>query len=93
MTAKLLKTDGTATDIAPVNGTDFTLEECYAHIGCEIIEVIYHLPDDQVLIVDEDGFRNKNPQANYLATILARAAGLEGPIVGNAILCPASMLL
>ena len=38
--AKLFRTDGTAMDITPKNGTDFQLDELYEALDCELVEVI-----------------------------------------------------
>lgn len=91
MSAKLLKIDGTATDITPANGKSFTLQECYKAIGCEMIQVV-RLKKNQILIVDEEGLLKGNPIVNTEATRLAREAGTAEGIVGNAIMCPSKML-
>lgn len=91
MTAKLLKIDGTSVDIIPENGKDFKLHECYKHIGCDIIEVVY-LDGKNILIIDEEGLLKEDATVNRKATTLAREAGTATAIVGNVILCSHKML-
>lgn len=91
MNAKLLLADGRSSEIMPKNGKHFSLEECYAIIDCQTIEVVA-LGDGMMLIVDEEGLLKANPKVNALATQLAREAGTAEGIVGNAIWCPSRML-
>lgn len=71
--ALLLKPDGTQREVQPA-GRSFTLEELYALIGCDTVEVIY-LPDGRPLVMDEDGKYRKLP-VNEEATRLGRIAGI-----------------
>ena len=90
MKARLIKTDGTETEITPENGTDFQLEECYKHIGCDLIQVVY-LSEEEIMIVDEEGLMKSNFEVNHKASRIAvRARAAEG-IVGNAMVIPSSM--
>ncbi len=90
MTAKLLKSDGTSTNVSPANGVSFKLHECYELIDCEYVEVVY-LDGENILIVDEEGLMNPEFIINQEATIYARIAGTATTIAGNAILCPHEM--
>ena len=56
-----------------------TFKECYALVGCKLLEVVY-LGDGGVMLVDEEGLFN-NPVLNPLATLFA-----GHPIVGTAVL-------
>jgi hypothetical protein len=86
MNAIFLPTVTEPTEIVPANGSDFTLQELYNAIGCEMIEIVY-LPNDIILIVDEEGMLKPNPVINRLASHFAHQR-----IVGNAILCPKAMV-
>lgn len=77
-------------EIEPKNGTDFTLEECYKHIGCDMVELV-NLRDGRILIVDEEGLLKSDFVVNHEASKLARKARASEGIVGNAILCPEEM--
>jgi hypothetical protein len=56
-----------------------SFKECYALVGCKLLEVVY-LGDGGVMLVDEEGLFN-NPVLNPLATLFA-----GHPIVGKAVL-------
>lgn len=65
----------------------FTLEECYEHIGCDLVEVV-NLNDGRIIILDEEGLLKADPVINFIATGLASHAYKQFfPIVGNCILC------
>jgi hypothetical protein len=87
MKAKLIKTDGTNVEVKPENGTDFTLEELYKHLECDIIEVVY-MPNDQIMIIDEEGRLKENPKLNPEATRMYK----RGYIFGHAIICNKDLL-
>jgi hypothetical protein len=65
--AILILTDGTQKEISPANGTNFTLQECYKLIGCDMIEII-RLADGRVMIIDEEGKFKDDFQINYVAS-------------------------
>ena len=89
MIAILIKPDGTETKIAPKNGKDFQLEELYKLIGCELIEVVYHIKGKGlIMIVDEEGKLKPNSQPNLQAT---KYLEFSDTIVGNAVICQKSM--
>lgn len=56
-----------------------TFKECYALVGCSMLEVV-RLSDGGILLVDEEGLFN-GPVVNPQATLLAGHA-----IVGNAVM-------
>jgi hypothetical protein len=89
--AKLIKADGTETEIQPINGKNFSLTECYQHLNCDLIEVVY-LNDKEILIVDEEGLLKSNCAVNVKASTIAVRAKASDGIVGDAIHCPSSML-
>lgn len=79
-------------EIAPRNGSDFTLEEAQSYVE-GYIETI-RLTDEQIMIVNEDGKFSKS--YNLLATGIANlhnAIARNDYISGNVIICPSSMLL
>lgn len=90
MNALLIKTTGESSFITPKNGKDFTLEELYALIGCELIEVVYPIEDNgNIFIIDEEGkLAGKIP--NAAATLLWGVTG--DYLAGDVIYCPSEML-
>lgn len=98
MEAILFKTDGTQETIIPANGKNFSLKECYSHIGCDMIEVAYlnnaGKPNDPIFICDEEGLYSKNNLLNRQATEIYRESWQDYSIglVGNVIYCPSRML-
>lgn len=71
-----IRVDGVVEDIAPINGSDFSLEEMYSLTGQDIVEHIY-LPNDKILIVDEEGLYRQSLEINWLATQIVSKAALE----------------
>ena len=58
-------------------------------IGCDWVEVV-QLPrfiPNSCLIVDEDGLLKKDPEINYIASLLYDTPVHGNPIAGNAVLC------
>lgn len=68
-TAQLIKPSGEITEIKPANGIDFSLEECYTLIGCEMVEVV-SLADGRIMILDEEGKLKDEFELNAKATEL-----------------------
>jgi len=63
--ALLLKTNGEQYDVAPNNGTDFTLEEMQGYVN-GLIELIY-LSDGRIMIINEEGAIDDVSEPNELA--------------------------
>ena len=83
--AKLIKTDGSVTDVAPKNGKDFKLDELRELIGCEYIEIVrVPLTHGKILIVDEEGKLN-GKEFNERATVIY--GNILDYIVGDALMC------
>lgn len=90
MNALLIKATGESQFITPKNGTDFTLEELYTLIGCDLIEVVYPLVDNgNIFIIDEEG-KLTGKDINYAATIMWGVTG--DVLVGDVVYCPSEML-
>ena len=66
--AKLIKADGTETEVKPADGVKFTLEEMQKYVG-GCIEII-DLPSGEVLIVNEEGKCVDEPVVNIKATAI-----------------------
>ena len=83
--------DGGIKEIAPKNGSDFSLEEAQSHVD-GYIEVV-RLTDEQIMIVNEDGKFNKsyNPIASGIAD-LHNAIAKGDYISGDVVICPTDML-
>lgn len=71
-----IRVDGVVDDISPKNGSDFSLEELYSLIGQDIVEHVY-LPNDKLLIVDEEGLYRSPLEINWLATQIVSKAALS----------------
>lgn len=82
--AKLIKTDGSVTDVKPADGRAFTLEELQKFVGgyIEIINV-----GERAMVMDEEG-KLKRKAVNECAT--ERMSGYicaDDEIVGDVLLC------
>lgn len=87
--ATLIKTDGTRLDVQPENGTDFSLDELYKMLDCDMVEVIY-LDDERMMFLDENGKLKpqKVNQMNHVATHEAAMVLQDGDyIAGHALIC------
>lgn len=81
--AKLIKTDGTVTEVKPKNGRVFELDELQAFVG-GYIQFIFPLPG-QIVCLNEEG-KIHGLEYNAVATELVAHALLPGDvIVGNAL--------
>jgi hypothetical protein len=97
--AVTIAVDGTITEVAPANGTDFKLEELHRLAECEMVEVIYlRLPGyprgSHVMVLDEEGKVSRHPKLfNDLATVLARSVVHPNDyIAGPVLVCLAEMV-
>jgi hypothetical protein len=85
--AQIIKTTGEVIEVAPKNGTDFSLEELQTIVG-GWIEIV-NLRDGRLLCLDEEG-KLKGKERNYVATdIYHQALPLccKDFIVGDVLLC------
>lgn len=71
-----ISVDGIVDNIVPRNGSDFQLEEMYSLIGQDIVEHVY-LPNDKLLIVDEEGMYRVPLEINWMATRIVSEAALS----------------
>jgi hypothetical protein len=80
----VIGTDGSQKEIKPANGKFFTLQEMYDAVGAKIVEFVY-LPDDKVMVVDEEGWY-REPKINAIATqvLIEVSPNIPVPaIIGN----------
>ena len=85
--AQIIKTTGEVIEVAPKNGTDFSLEELKAIVD-GWIEIV-NLRDGRLLCLDEEG-KLKGKERNHVATdIYHQALPLcrKDFIVGDVLLC------
>ena len=68
--------DGIVTEIEPENGKDFQLDELYDLLGVSIVEMVF-LPENLVMIVDEEGALNDDRKLNLKATELVTNAATK----------------
>ena len=88
----LVSVDGSVTEVAPINGKEFELEEVQGHVDGYI--QIVRLNDDRIMIVNENG-KIEGLKYNFIATGIAdmfHALWAGDYICGDAIVCPSSML-
>jgi hypothetical protein len=64
-----ITTDGEITEVKPSDEKIFTLKEFYKHTNCDIVEFVY-LPNDKIIVCDEEGRLRQNPKINLLATLI-----------------------
>ena len=77
--AKIIFTNGAEFEVAPKNGTDFSLEELQGVVG-GYIEIV-RLRDDKMMVVNEEG-RLIGLKHNIKASTIA-----ADHIVGNVLIC------
>lgn len=76
--AYILRVSGEKIPIVPINQTDFSLEELYGYINCELIEVVYL--SDNIMIIDEEG-KLRGKEINGQATLLYQRDYIVGDVV------------
>ena len=88
MKALLIKTEGTESEIAPADGSVFTLDELQGYVGGYI--EAHRLLDGRWMILNEEGW---DLPPNEIATVMAPhlVTGGKG-ITGDVVVCDASML-
>lgn len=84
--AKIIKTTGEVIEVAPKNGTDFSLEELQTIVG-GWIEIV-NLRDGRLLCLYEEG-KLKGKERNHVATDIYRQAfpQCKDFIVGDVLIC------
>lgn len=84
--AQIIKTTGEVIEVAPKNGTDFSLEELQSIVG-GWIEIV-NLRDGRLLCLDEVG-KLDGKERNHVATDIYRQAfpQCKDFIVGDVLLC------
>lgn len=88
----LIETDGTITEVYPLNVVrGYQLSELYEMLGVRIIEVCSSSLEGYILICDEEGKLTNEPKENKAATELY-AHRLFDYIAGNALLCRSGQL-
>ena len=69
--ATLIDTNGKQTEVFPADGENgFTLEEVYALIGCEMVEVACTFESGEMMLVDEEGWLIDEPTINPVASLI-----------------------
>ena len=89
MKAEIIKTSGERISVKPENGTDFELHEMQEIVG-GWIEIVY-LRDERIMVVNEEGKVNRL-EPNIVATNLLLAQGGWDMVVGDVLVCDASMV-
>ena len=99
--ATVYDVDGTSVQILPNNGKSFTLKELQGVVG-GLIEIIRLPETKEIIIVNEEGLLKHLPHNAVASAIWRKAYPIEKyphnnlahtiGIVGNAIVCPASMV-
>ena len=69
--ATLIDTNGKQTEVFPADGENgFTLEEVYALIGCEMVEVACTFESGEMMLVDEEGWLKNISIVNPVASLI-----------------------
>lgn len=86
--ATLLKHDGEISLVKPENGTDFKLQELYALLDVDLIQVI-HLEEGIIMVCDDEGkLKGEASPLNMTATWeYQKCYGPLDEIHGNALVC------
>lgn len=91
MKAKIYKADGTITETAPSNGTDFQLEELQKIVG-GYIEIV-GLFDNEIMVINEEGKLSDLPINENATELYNEVDGFYDYIVGDVLVCDSSMVL
>lgn len=86
--ACIVKTDGSITELKPLNGTDFTLEEMQGVVG-GYIEVVGTMDESRVMVLNEEGKLKKLPLNSKATAIYPNLADI---IVGDVLVCKRGMI-
>ena len=79
--AKLIKTDGTITEVKPINGKSFSLKELQGFVG-GIVEIV-PLPSGKEMCVNEEGKLNGLPKNEEATKIWKEEYPIEKYPVNN----------
>ena len=85
--AHLLSTDGMVTEINPVNGSDFRIDELRKALDVRVVQIV-HIKNGMVLAIDDEGKYNGS-KPNAFASLLV---GGNSTIYGNAVYCKSSQV-
>jgi hypothetical protein len=80
---KLIRWNGDTSDVQPLNGTDYQLDELQKFVG-GYIEILY-LSDKLIMIVNDEGAYDKKP--NKVATDIYRMIHPGFIIFGDVLIC------
>lgn len=83
--ALLIRTDGTVTEVSPLNGAHFQfVGEAYELLGTDMIQIV-PTKDGRIMLVDEEG-KLKDKPINFRATALYEH-GKYDVVVGTVLVC------
>jgi len=88
--AKIIKSNGETIDVNPNNGNDFKLEELQTIVG-GYIEIVW-LPNNEIMVVNEDGKLMELPINQEATKIYQNAFGYNDVIVGDVLLCKSNQV-
>lgn len=95
MKSYILKTDGAKIEITPKNGKDFKCAEIHEHLKTpdnpDPLFTMVRLPNQRLMLAEDNGFA-LGLKYNEVATFEYSTAGGRDPIVGQVMICPASMV-
>lgn len=80
----LIGMNGDVEEVQPLNGTDFTLEELYKLLDCDMVQMV-SLTDGRIMLMDEDGKLKPSNRMNVLASRLYHSP--HDFIVGAVVVC------
>lgn len=83
----LIAPDGTETEVMPTNKRDFTGQELYDMLDCEVVQLLATRPGWQLWCDQLGKMREKH--FNMKATLAATNLFADDYVVGTALLCPA----
>lgn len=83
--AKIIKANGEIVEVSPNNGVDFKLEELQTIVN-GYIEIVW-MPNDEIMVVNEEGKLMDLPLNEIATTIYRNAFGYCDSIVGDVLIC------
>jgi hypothetical protein len=89
--ARVIAPDGTITEVQPVNGHDFKLEELYTHTQSTTVQMI-DMPDGRIMWMDEEGKLNGKPPNPTATALVAKWLMAGDYIAGHALVCTKRMV-